>query len=93
MKDRESRAVEDYLKKEVAIIVEELFSKLKENNINVQLRRNELKKEELDIYLILYKEYEENLIKLKDKVIAKFGYINNFDYVFAKIIESVVSKK
>ena len=36
MKDKETNKVENYLNKEVTIIVEELFAKLRENNIEVQ---------------------------------------------------------
>lgn len=92
MKDKETNKVENYLNKEVTIIVEELFAKLRENNINVQLERNELNEKELNIYLVLYKEYEKKLIDLRKKVILKFGFINNFDYIFAKIIENAVNK-
>ncbi len=92
MKDKETNMVENYLNKEVTIIVEELFAKLRENNINVQLERNELNEKELNIYLVLYKEYEKKLIDLRKKVILKFGFINNFDYIFAKIIENAVNK-
>ena len=92
MKDKEINIVENYLNKEVTIIVEELFAKLRENNINVQLERNELNEKELNIYLALYKEYEKKLIDLREKVILKFGFINNFDYIFAKIIENAVNK-
>lgn len=92
MKDKEINMVENYLNKEVTIIVEELFAKLRENNINVQLERNELNEKELNIYLVLYKEYEKKLIDLRKKVILKFGFINNFDYIFAKIIENAVNK-
>ena len=92
MKEKEINMVEDYLNKEVTIIVQELFAKLRENNINVQLERNELNEKELNIYLALYKEYEKKLIDLREKVILKFGFIKNFDYIFAKIIENAVNK-
>lgn len=92
MKDKEINMIENYLNKEVTIIVEELFAKLRENNINVQLERNELNVKELNTYLALYKEYEEKLIDLRNRVILKFGFINNFDYIFAKTIENAVDK-
>ncbi len=92
MKEKDEDSIEDYLYKEVEIIVNELFIKLKDNNINVQLERNELNEKELNIYLALYKEYEEKLINLKNTAILKFGFINNFDYIFAKIIQNVVKK-
>lgn len=92
MKEKNEAILKDYLYKEVAIIVDELFIKLRKNNINVELERNDLNEKELNIYLDLYKEYEENLINLKNKAILKFGFIDNFDYIFAKIIENTVNK-
>ena len=92
MKEKHIEIISDYLYKEAAIIVEELFLKLRNNNIDVHLARDELNEKELNIYLTLYKEYEEKLINLKNKAILKFGFINNFDYIFAKIIQNVVNK-
>lgn len=84
--------INTYLQKEVEVIVEELFIKLRKNNINIQLEKKELTEKELNIYLSIYKEYEEKLINLKNTTIMKFGCFNNFDYIFAKIIQNVVNK-
>lgn len=87
------KKIKEYLDKEVSIIVNLLFEKLKENNINVELERTDLNNQELKIYMSIYNEYKENLIKLKDKVILEFGYIDNFDYLFATVIQNVVNRK
>lgn len=92
MEKKENNILEDYLNIEVEIIVEELFTRLKNNNINIDLERKELNEKELNIYLSIYKDYEKELISLKNKVMSKFGYINNFDYIFAKTIENIVNK-
>lgn len=85
--------IEKHLYKEVSIIVDLLFEKLNINNINVELEKNDLNDIELGIYMSIYNEYKENLLKLKDKVISEYGYIDNFDCMFATIIQNVVIKK
>lgn len=84
---------EEYLYEEVSIVIDSLFEKLKLNNINVELEKTELNEKELENYLNIYNESKESLTKLKDKIIAEFGYIDNFDYIFASVIQDIVIKK
>lgn len=85
--------IEKYLYKEVSKVVNVLFRELKRNNINVELERNELDREKLNAYEHIYNKYKESLLKIQKKALLKYKDIDNFDYIFAKIIQNIVSKK
>ena len=85
--------IEEYLYKEVFFIVDELFKNLKLNNIDVELEKNDLTEKETEAYINIYNEYRDKLVSLKENVLKEYGYINNFDYIFAIIIQNVVDKK
>jgi len=93
MEESEMEKLEKYLYNEVTKIVDILFQKLEENNIDVELERNELNEKELKAYINIYNEYEKALVGLKEIAISKFGYIEKFDFIYAVIIQEVVKKK
>lgn len=93
MSETKNNKLEEYLYQEVSKRVDVLFEKLHEGNINVELERSELTEKELALYLEIYKDFEEQLIQLKEEAIAKFGYTTDFDYTFAIIIQELVTKK
>jgi len=93
MDSLEAKKMEEYLNNEITLIVEKLFKNLSEKNIDVEKERNELTLEELENYIDIYNQYEKDLIKLKENTILKFGEFNNFDYIFATMIQEIVTKK
>ena len=93
MDSLEAKKIEEYLNNEITLIVEKLFKNLSEKNIDVEKERNELTLEELENYIDIYNQYEKDLIKLKENTILKFGEFNNFDYIFATMIQEIVTKK
>ena len=93
MSEYKKNEIYEYLYKKINLVVDNVFEELKKNNINVELDRKELGDKELKIYLDIYIRYEKELIQLKKEVIEKFGEIENFDYIYAIIIQNVVNKK
>lgn len=93
MERLELKKIEEYLNKEISLIVENLFKRLEEKKIDVEKERNELTVLELENYVEIYNQYEKDLIELREKTILKFGKFNNFDYIFATMIQEIVTKK
>ena len=93
MESLEAKEIEVYLDKEISLIVETLFNNLREKEIDVEKERSELTLDELENYIDIYNEYEKSLVKLKENVITKFGKFNNFDYIFAIMIQEIVTRK
>jgi len=93
MESLEAKKIEEYLNKEITLIVEKLFERLNEKEIDVEKGRNDLTLEELENYIDIYNQYENDLIKLREKIVLKFGEFNNIDYIFATMIQEVVTKK
>ena len=85
--------MEEYLCTEITKIVNLLFDKLSLYEINVEANKNELSNEKKEIYSKLYKEFEDELINLKNKTILKYGNIQNFDYLFGLMVQNIVISK
>ncbi len=85
--------MEEYLCIEITKIVNSLFDKLSLYEISVELTKNELSNEKKEVYSKIYKEFEDELINLKNKTILKYGNIQNFDYIFGLIVQNIVISK
>jgi len=87
--------IEKYLHKEISKIVDVLFLDINENNINVNKSKEELNLSELNMYLEIYKNLENELVEIKTNAINKFKIIPNekFNYDFGVIVQNIVTQK
>ena len=83
----------EYLYIEITKIVNTLFCRLSLYKINIESTKNELSNEKKEMYSKIYKEFEDELINLKNKTILKYGNIQNFDYLFGLIVQNIVISK
>lgn len=84
--------LKEYLRKEISKLVSILFKNLKFYNIDVNKEKEQLDEWQLENYYKICTSYEENLIKIREKAIEKYGYTDDFDFLFGITAANMISE-